>query len=121
MVTSRPLRGRDAELERITSRLDCGDARALLVEGAAGTGKTALLDAFRAAAGARDVVVATADGAGETPLGTLQRALNATAPATAAITSALSALVATGPLAVVIDDAAEADDASLHAIRSLLA
>jgi DNA-binding CsgD family transcriptional regulator len=121
MVTSRPLRGRDAELARITSRLDGGDARAFLVEGAAGIGKTALLDAFRAAARARDVVVAVAEGDAATPLGTLRRALNATAPASAAIAAALSALVSTGPLAVVIDDAAEADDASLHAIRSLLA
>jgi DNA-binding CsgD family transcriptional regulator len=117
MVTSRPLRGREAELARIIHRLDGGCAGALLVEGAAGTGKTALLEAFCAAARARDVAVAAADGDAGTPLGTLRQALDASG----AIAPALDALVSNGPLAVVIDDAAEADDASLHAIRSLLA
>ena len=82
-------------------------------------GKTALLDAFRAAARACDVVVATTESEGETPLGTLRRALSV--PEGVAFPQALAAQVAAGPLAVVIDDVAEADDASLHAIRSLLA
>jgi DNA-binding CsgD family transcriptional regulator len=119
MVTSRPLRGRDAELARITNALDRGSGGALLIEGAAGTGKTALLDAFRAVAVARDVTVASADGDADTPLGTLRRALVAVVHSAEPVT--VDALVSAGPLAVLIDDAAEADDASLHAIRSLLA
>ena len=128
MVASRPLRGRAGELARITRLLDRGGAGALLIEGAAGTGKTALLEAFRAAARSRQVRVATAEGEAGTPLGTLHRAVAGVAPAARgggpataeAVARVLAATVSAGPLAVVIDDAAEADDASLHAIRSLL-
>jgi DNA-binding CsgD family transcriptional regulator len=141
------LRGREAELARVMGLLDslcAGSGGWLLIEGAAGAGKSALLRAFCAEAAARGVPVAAVE-ADEvdalTPLGTLRRALDAlgvpaaeihrpdghpvcraTAGVPAAIEEIRSAVekrVAGGPLAVVIDDAALADEATLQAVRVL--
>src|SRR4051812_6805377 len=116
----------------------------LLIEGAAGAGKSALLRAFCAEAAARGVPVAAVE-ADEvdalTPLGTLRRALDAlgvpsadlhpsdghpVCRATTGVPAAIDEIrsvvekrIAGGPLAVVIDDAALADEATLHAVRVL--
>src|SRR4051812_30912720 len=144
------LRGREAELARVMRLLDglcAGRSGWLLIEGAAGTGKSALLRAFHAEATARGVSVAAVE-ADEvdalTPLGTLNRALDVLGgPAVdiqrphshplnpvcrdpAGVRAAIDEIrsmveksAAAGPLAVVIDDAAVADEASLQAVRVL--
>src|SRR3954453_22716367 len=83
MAACPELRGREAELARAMRLLDslcAGRGGRLLIEGAAGSGKSALLRAFCAEAAARGVPVAAVE-ADEvdalTPLGTLQRALDA--------------------------------------------
>ena len=144
------LRGRKAELARAMRLLDAlcaGGSGWLLIEGAAGAGKSALLRAFSAEATARGVSVAAveADEADAlTPLGTMRRALHALGgpavdidrldidahhpvcraaagvlPAMDEIRSMVEKAAASGPLAVVIDDAALADEASLQAVRVL--
>ena len=129
---------------RLLDSLCAGGGGWLLIEGDAGAGKSALLRAFCAEAATRGVSVAAVE-ADEvdalTPLGTLRRALDAfgvpaadirrpgsypvcraTAGVPAAIDEIRSVLekrVASGPLAVVIDDAALADEATLQAVRIL--
>jgi predicted AAA+ superfamily ATPase len=80
-AASRVLRGREAELARVMRLLDglcAGMSGCLLIEGAAGAGKSALLRAFCAEATARGVAVAAVD-ADEvdalTSVGTLRPAL----------------------------------------------
>jgi putative protein kinase ArgK-like GTPase of G3E family len=63
-AASRVLRGREAELARVMRLLDglcAGMSGCLLIEGAAGAGKSALLRAFCAEATARGVAVAAVD------------------------------------------------------------
>jgi DNA-binding CsgD family transcriptional regulator len=132
---------------RLLDGLCAGRSGWLLIEGAAGTGKSALLRAFHAEATARGVSVAAVE-ADEvdalTPMGTLNRALDALGgPAVdiqrpyshplnpvcrdpAGVRAAMDEIrsmveksAAAGPLAVVIDDAAVADEASLQAVRVL--
>ncbi len=112
----------------------------LLVEGRPGTGKTALLQAFRAAAASRGMSAGLVDADATAPLGTLLRAL-AAAGAVAGddrpigrarsaagdggphtlpvLRSQVAAMAADRPLAVIVDDASRADDASLEALRAL--
>jgi DNA-binding CsgD family transcriptional regulator len=147
MAACPELRGREAELARAMRLLDslcAGRGGWLLIEGAAGSGKSALLRAFCAEAAARGVPVAAVE-ADEvdalTPLGTLQRALHAfgvpaadihrpdrhpVCRAAAGVPAAIDEIrsvvekrVAGGPLAVVLDDAALADEATLQAVRVL--
>jgi DNA-binding CsgD family transcriptional regulator len=144
------LRGREAELARAMRLLDglcAGGSGWLLIEGAAGAGKSALLRAFCDEATARGVSLAAVE-ADEvdalTPLGTMKRALHSLGgpavgvdrpevdphnPVCRAAVGVLAAIeeirsvvekaAASGPLAVVIDDAALADEASLQAVRVL--
>jgi DNA-binding CsgD family transcriptional regulator/tetratricopeptide (TPR) repeat protein len=137
-VAGRPLRGRDAEFAELTGILDrLGGC--LLIEGPPGSGKSALLDAFRAQAHLRGVAVGHTE-ADEidvvSSLNTLTRALAQVLPtddlerlrdsvggsywAIQDIRSMLRKTAADGPLAIVIDDVAWADDASLQALRILV-
>jgi DNA-binding CsgD family transcriptional regulator len=149
-AASTVLRGRQAELARVMRLLDglcAGGSGWLLIEGAAGAGKSALLRAFCAEAKTRGVSLAAVE-ADEvdklTPVGTLKRAMDALSgpavdihrpdidplrPVCRAAVGVLAAIeeirsvvekaAASGPLAIVIDDAALADEATLQAVRVL--
>jgi DNA-binding CsgD family transcriptional regulator/tetratricopeptide (TPR) repeat protein len=140
------LRGREAQLGRLARLLDpvqTGAGGWLLMEGAAGTGKSALVNAFCAQARARNVTVAAVEADevdSATPLGTLVRALamgsrpileadnvdrirqNAARGfwAIRNLQAALTMAAVSGPLAIVIDDACWADDTSLQAVHALV-
>ncbi|MFI9610483.1 ATP-binding protein [Streptomyces sp. NPDC052023] len=65
MTTAQPLMGRDpelAELRRLFDEAAAGRGSSLVVRGEAGMGKTALLDALRREAVARDALIITAAG-----------------------------------------------------------
>jgi DNA-binding CsgD family transcriptional regulator/tetratricopeptide (TPR) repeat protein len=122
------LRGRECERAQLSHLLDAavaGDGGRLLLEGATGAGKTALLRAFCGEAASRNISVgisqATAADA-NTPMSTLSRAAadgDGGLKTIEEIRAMLSRATSTGPLAIVIDDAGDADDASLQAVGSL--
>jgi DNA-binding CsgD family transcriptional regulator len=140
------LRGRETQLAQLGRLLDLvqtGFGSWLLMEGAAGTGKSALVQAFCAQARARNVAVAAVEADevdSATPLSTLARALAAgSRPVLEAddldrirqnagesfwaireLRAALNRAAASRPLAIVIDDAGWADDASLQAVHVLI-
>jgi DNA-binding CsgD family transcriptional regulator/tetratricopeptide (TPR) repeat protein len=140
------LRGRETQLAQLGRLLDLvqtGFGSWLLMEGAAGTGKSALVQAFCAQARARNVAVAAVEADevdSATPLSTLARALAAgSRPVLEAddldrirqnagesfwaireLRAALHRAAASRPVAIVIDDAGWADDASLQAVHVLI-
>jgi DNA-binding CsgD family transcriptional regulator len=140
------LRGRETQLAQLGGLLDLvqtGFGSWLLMEGAAGTGKSALVQAFCAQARARNVAVAAVEADevdSATPLSSLARALAAgSRPVLEAddldrirqnagescwaireLRAALNRAAASRPLAIVIDDAGWADDASLQAVHVLI-
>jgi len=85
--------GREAELAALLGLLEDGGPLAAVVHGVAGSGKSALLRAFRAEAGARGVAVAAVDG----------RAIEPTPQGFAAAVG--SRLEAGGPVVLVVDTA----------------
>ncbi|HEY1819529.1 MAG TPA: LuxR C-terminal-related transcriptional regulator [Trebonia sp.] len=122
------MRGRAAEYNAVLSLLAStaeGQGKILLVEGDPGTGKSLLLAA--AAREAREqgfpLVTAVADELSQaTPLAPLLSAVRATATATPSVGTVftrLEALAAAGPVLVTVDDVQWADQATVHASRSL--
>jgi DNA-binding CsgD family transcriptional regulator len=123
-----PMRGRageyDAVLSLLTSTRD-GQGKILLVEGDPGMGKSLLLAA--AAREAREwgfpLVTAVADELSQaTPLAPLLSAVHATAtaaPSVGTVFTRLEELAAAGPVLVTADDVQWADQATVHAFRSL--
>jgi len=130
-----------AILERLTERLRDGISSLVCVEGAGGMGKTSLLNAWIAGARDRGLLVARARG-GESqerrPWSTARqllaslltalpepdrRALQGSPPAASEIGESLYEVIvsacASGPLALVVDDATWADQESLRWIRWL--
>ncbi len=122
----RPIVGRDAILVPLIDALS-GKGRLVVVEGAAGIGKSALLRAAVAradAGGARTAVGAwDEDGmpmaAWLEAMGELGVALDRAEPG-AGIPERLAELAVDGPLLIVLDDAHRADSASLGVLRVLV-
>jgi DNA-binding CsgD family transcriptional regulator len=122
------MRGRAAQYDAVLSLLAStaeGQGKILLVEGDPGTGKSLLLAA--AAREARDrgfpLVTAVADELSRaTPLAPLLSAVRATAtaaPSVGTVFTRLEELAAAGPVLVTVDDVQWADQATMHASRSL--
>jgi DNA-binding CsgD family transcriptional regulator/antitoxin (DNA-binding transcriptional repressor) of toxin-antitoxin stability system len=122
------MRGRAAEYDAVLSLLANtaeGQGKILLVEGDPGTGKSLLLAA--AAREAREqgfsLVTVVADELSQaTPLAPLLSAVHATAtagPSIGTVLAGLEGLAAAGPVLVTVDDVQWADQASMHAFRSL--
>jgi DNA-binding CsgD family transcriptional regulator len=122
------MRGRAAEYDAVLSTLAStaeGQGKILLVEGDPGTGKSLLL--ATAARQARErgfpVVAVVADELSQaTPLAALLSAVHATAtmaPSAGTVFTRLEELAAVGPILVTADDVQWADQASMHAFRSL--
>jgi DNA-binding CsgD family transcriptional regulator/tetratricopeptide (TPR) repeat protein len=123
-----PMRGRAAEYDAVLGLLTStaeGQAKILLVEGDPGTGKSLLLAAAAREARERgfSLVTAVADELSQAmPLAPLLSAVHATATAAPSVGTAfarLEGLAAAGPVLVTVDDVQWADQATLHAFRSL--
>jgi DNA-binding CsgD family transcriptional regulator len=132
---------RDADLGRLARAVDeacAGDGRFVLIEGAAGMGKTRLLDAVRRRAAERSMTVLTARASEldrEFPFGVVRQLFDAvpgafaerpdTAPDSAvaeyqALYSLTADMADDAPVALVIDDAHWADRSSLRFLQFLL-
>jgi DNA-binding CsgD family transcriptional regulator len=123
-----PMRGRAAEYEAVLSLLAStaeGQGKILLVEGDPGAGKSLLLAAAAREARERgfSLVTVVADELSQaTPLAPLLSAVHATAttgPSIGTVLAGLEGLAAAGPVLVTVDDVQWADQASMHAFRSL--
>jgi DNA-binding CsgD family transcriptional regulator len=123
-----PMRGRAAEYDAVLGLLAGtaeGQGKILLVEGDPGTGKSLLLAA--AAREAREqgfsLVTAVADELSQAmPLAPLLSAVHATptaAPSVGTVFTRLEELATAGPVLVTVDDVQWADQATMHAFRSL--
>jgi len=123
-----PMRGRAAEYDAVLGLLAStaeGQGKILLVEGDPGTGKSLLLAAAAREARERGfpLVTAVADELSRaTPLAPLLSAVRATAtaaPSVGTVFTRLEELAAEGPVLVTVDDVQWADQATMHASRSL--
>ena len=123
-----PMRGRAAEYDAVLSLLAGtaeGQGKVLLVEGDPGTGKSLLLAAAAREARARgfSLVTVVADELSQaTPLAPLLSAVHATAtaaPSLGTVFTRLEAMAAACPVLVTVDDVQWADQATMHAFRSL--
>src|SRR3984885_2958436 len=123
-----PMRGRAAEYDVVVSLLAStaeGQGMVLLVEGDPGTGKSLLLAAAAREARERgfSLVTVVADELGQaTPLAPLLSAVHATATAAPSLAMGLARLggcAVAWHVLVTLDDVQWADQATMHAIRSL--
>jgi DNA-binding CsgD family transcriptional regulator len=123
-----PMRGRAAEYDKVLSLLAStaeGRGKILLVEGDPGTGKSLLLAAAAREARGRgfSLVTVVADELSRaTPLAPLLSAVHATAtaaPSVGTVFTSLEVLAAAGSVLVTVDDVQWADQATMHAFRSL--
>jgi predicted ATPase len=123
-----PMRGRATEYETVLSLLAGtaeGQGNILLVEGDPGTGKSLLLAAAAREARERgfSLVTAAADELSQaTPLAPLLSAVHATAteaPSVGTVFTRLEGLATAGAVLVIVDDVQWADQATMHAFRSL--